>query len=79
MALSAEQFNKKAKLFEWFGMLKFLHHKLVTKKEHRDLEKKVDLLDTKLDQFFDVLDTVVKKFDNMEHSFISNQVAHDRF
>ncbi|MBU4216324.1 hypothetical protein L6270_02035 [Candidatus Parcubacteria bacterium] len=54
-------------------------NKLATKKDFDDLEQRIDekFLDKK--EFHSVMDAVVKKLDNIEHAFVSNQAAHDRF
>jgi len=30
-------------------------------------------------EFHNVMDVVIKKLDDIEHAFVSNQAAHDRF
>ena len=42
-----------------------LREEMVTKKEH--------------DEVMDTLDAVMKKLDTIEHAFVFNQAAHDRF
>ena len=65
MTLTPEQFN------------------LLTTKE--DLNNAVNGLvskeefDEKFESLLEVLDAMVKKLDNIKHSFVSNMVAHDRF
>ena len=54
-------------------------NKLATKEDINRVENRVDILDEKFDGMIEVLDTVAKKLDNIEHSFVSNMVAHDRF
>jgi len=55
---------------------------LVTKEY---LREQLDNFVTKQDfndfkyEFLGVMDSVVKKLDNIEHAFILNQVTHDRF
>ena len=53
-------------------------NKLVTKD---DLEEKTKNLVTKNEHndVMNALDSVVKKLDTIEHAFVSNQAAHDRF
>ena len=54
-------------------------NKLATKEDFNRLEDRIDVLDEKFEGVMEVLDVVVKKLDNIEHSFASNMVAHDRF
>jgi len=65
MTLTPEQFN------------------LLATKE--DLNNAVDGLVTKTEfsefknDFYNNMDRIVKKLDNIEHAFVSNMAAHDRF
>jgi len=54
-------------------------NKLATKDDFNKLDVMVGHLEKKSDQVLDVLDTVVKKLDNIEHAFVTNLAAHDRF
>ncbi|MFH1413161.1 MAG: hypothetical protein ABIG10_04040 [bacterium] len=66
MTLTPEQFNK-----------------LATKDEFNELKEEVKELRKEFNEFknniFDVLDCMVKKLNNIEHSFVYNLAAHDRF
>jgi hypothetical protein len=65
MTLTPEQFNK-----------------LLTKKEFEERMKDYYTkpeMDQKFDQVLGAVDGVVKKLDVIEHAFVSNQAAHDRF
>lgn len=53
-------------------------NKLATKDDLKNFVTK-DELNVFKNEFHDVMDVIIKKLDNMEHAFISNQVAHDRF
>jgi hypothetical protein len=65
MTLTLEQFNK-----------------LATKEDLKNIYTK-DEMDKKLDEKFDEVltsnDALMKKLDNIEHAFVSNLAAHDRF
>jgi hypothetical protein len=65
MTLTPEQFNK-----------------LLTKQEFEERMKDYYTkpeMDQKFDQILGAVDQVVKKLDTIEHAFVSNQAAHDRF
>ncbi len=53
-------------------------NKLATKDDLKDLVTKNEIGDFKND-VMDNFDKVVKKLDDIEHAFVSNQAAHDRF
>ena len=65
MTLTPEQFN----LLTTKEDLNNAVNGLVSKKE----------FDEKFEGLLEVLDAMAKKLDNIEHSFVSNMVAHDRF
>jgi len=54
-------------------------NKLATKKDLDELEQKMDEKFLNKHEFHDVMDAVIKKLDTIEHAFVSNQAAHDRF
>jgi len=53
-------------------------NKLATKEDLKNFATKDELKILK-NELLDVMDAIIKKLDNMEYSYISNQVAHDRF
>ncbi|MFH0950910.1 MAG: hypothetical protein V1765_00340 [bacterium] len=65
MTLTPEQFNLLATKED----LKNTVNGLVTKNEFNEFKN----------DFYNTMDVVVKKLDNIEHFFVSNMVAHDRF
>ena len=65
MTLTPEQFNLLATKEDLNNAV----NGLVSKEE----------FDEKFEGLLEVLDAVVKKLDNIEHSFVSNMAAHDRF
>jgi len=54
-------------------------NKLVTKDDLKEMRADFDNKFLSKEEFHDVMDAVIKKLDNIEHNFTSNQVAHDRF
>jgi len=54
-------------------------NKLVTKDEFNERIQKMEEKMVTKDDFHDVADKLMKKLDNVEHAFVSNQAAHDRF
>lgn len=52
--------------------------KIVLKEDLEELATKKEISELK-DELLTVMDTIVKKLDKMDHGFMSNQVAHDRF
>ena len=54
-------------------------NKLATKKDLEGFKNEVQQNVVSKNEFHDVMDTVVKKLDNIEHAFVSNLAAHDRF
>ena len=65
MTLTPAQFNKLATKEDLNELEEKLEKKLVSKKEFNEL--------------ITVADHIVKKLDDIEHAFVSNQAAHDRF
>lgn len=53
-------------------------NKLVTKDDLKDYPARNEL-NEKFDQVLNAVDHVSKKLDDIEHAFVSNQAAHDRF
>lgn len=53
-------------------------NKLVLKEDLKDFAKRNELND-KFDSVLNAVDNVVQKLDNIEHAFVSNLAAHDRF
>ncbi|MFH0840570.1 MAG: hypothetical protein V1865_01105 [bacterium] len=51
---------------------------LATKEDLKSLVT-LDKMNEKFDQVLTAVDGVVKRLDNIEHSFVSNMAAHDRF
>ncbi|MFH0891347.1 MAG: hypothetical protein V1867_01040 [Candidatus Falkowbacteria bacterium] len=54
-------------------------NKLVTKDEFNGLSDKVDNIAEGIHDILGALDAQKKKLDDIEHAFVSNQAAHDRF
>lgn len=54
-------------------------NQLSTRKEHLALEAKVDRIDGNVKSIMDILDCIVKKFDDHNVEHVSNLAAHDRF
>jgi hypothetical protein len=57
------------KLIEHDESLKEIREEMTTKKELREVKSDV----------LSAVDAVMKKLDNIEHAFVSNLAAHDRF
>lgn len=53
-------------------------NKIATKNDLGNFYNKKEM-DQKFDAVLGAVDTVVKKLDNIEHAFVSNLAAHDRF
>ena len=53
-------------------------NKLATKEDLNNFYQK-DEMDNKFDKVLTAVDGVMKKLDDIEHAFVSNQAAHDRF
>jgi hypothetical protein len=53
--------------------------KLATKKDFDRLEVKVDSLAENTQQLLNSVDGLTKKVVDIEHAFVSNMAAHDRF
>jgi len=53
-------------------------NQLATKKEHQELEKKVDDMAENVKQILTVVDGIAKKHETFEEEKVSNQGAHDR-
>ncbi|MBI2459391.1 MAG: hypothetical protein HYV53_02455 [Parcubacteria group bacterium] len=53
-------------------------NKLALKEDLKDFYTKVEM-DKKFDQVLISNDKLMKKLDNIEHAFVSNLAAHDRF
>ena len=53
-------------------------NKLATKEDLNNFYPK-DEMDNKFDKVLTAVDGVMKKLDDIEHAFVSNQAAHDRF
>lgn len=53
-------------------------NKLATKDDLRNYYTKQEM-DGKFDQVLTAVDKVMVKLDNIEHAFVSNLAAHDRF
>jgi len=54
-------------------------NKLATKKDLEKVEDKVDVLAENMSTLLTSVDGLAKKLDDIEHAFVSNQAAHDRF
>jgi len=53
-------------------------NKLATKEDLKSFITR-DEIDEKFDKVLSAVDGVMKKLDDIEHAFVSNQAAHDRF
>ncbi len=53
--------------------------KLTTNDDFNRLEKKVDLLGDGMKKLLTSVDGLAKNVSNIEHAFVSNIAAHDRF
>lgn len=53
-------------------------NKIVLKEDLEEFVTKKEIKELK-EELLTVMDTIVKKLDKMDHSSVSNQVAHDRF
>jgi len=53
-------------------------NKLATKEDLKNFYTKTEM-DGKFDQVLSATDAVMHKLDDIEHAFVSNQAAHDRF
>ncbi len=53
-------------------------NKLATKEDLKDLATKTELTEVK-SEILGAVDAVMVKLDNIEHAFVSNLAAHDRF
>ena len=53
-------------------------NKLATKEDLKDFATKEEM-NKKFDEVLSATDAVMKKLDNIEHAFVSNLSAHDRF
>ena len=53
-------------------------NKLATKEDLKELLKKEDFEEAK-SEILGAVDAVMHKLDDIEHAFVSNQAAHDRF
>ena len=53
-------------------------NKLATKEDLKEFLKKEEFGEAK-NEIFGAVDAVMHKLDNIEHAFVSNQAAHDRF
>jgi len=54
--------------------------KLIATSENLDrVENKVDVLTENISTLLTSVDGLAKKLDDIEHAFVSNQAAHDRF
>jgi len=54
-------------------------NKLATKEDLEKVEDKVDVLAENMSTLLTSVDGLAKKLDDIEHAFVSNQAAHDRF
>ena len=52
---------------------------LVTKEEHRQLEKKVDAIAENVGKILTAVDGIAKKHETFEQELVANIAAHDRF
>lgn len=53
-------------------------NKLATKEDLKDFVTKTELTGAK-SEILGAVDSVMKKLDDIEHAFVSNMAAHDRF
>ena len=54
------------------------YNKLATKEDLKNFYTKTEM-DNKFNQVLSATDAVMHKLDDIEHAFVSNQAAHDRF
>jgi len=54
-------------------------NKIALKEDVSRVEDKLDKLIDTVDSLVNSMDSQKKKLDNIEHAFVSNQAAHDRF
>ena len=54
-------------------------NKLATKDDLSSFKQEIKGSMVTKQEFHNVMDVVIKKLDNIEHAFVSNQAAHDRF
>lgn len=54
-------------------------NKLTTKEDLNEFKQEINESMVTKREFNDVMDAVIKKLDNIEHAFVSNIAAHDRF
>jgi len=54
-------------------------NKLATKDDLNNFKQEIKGSMVTKQEFHNVMDVVIKKLDNIEHAFVSNQAAHDRF
>lgn len=54
-------------------------NKLATKEDLASFQQEVRESIVTKQEFYNTMDAVVKKLDNIEHAFVSNLAAHDRF
>ena len=54
-------------------------NKLTTKHDLNGFKHEIRESMVTKQEFHNVMDTVIKKLDVIEHAFVSNQAAHDRF
>lgn len=75
-ALGRQRYNLNIKYFMTLTPEQF--NKLALKEDLKDFYTKVEM-DKKFDQVLISNDKLMKKLDNIEHAFVSNLAAHDRF
>ncbi len=54
-------------------------NKIALKEDTDRIEKKVDKISANVSKLLTAVDGLTKKVDDVEHAFVSNQAAHDRF
>jgi len=54
-------------------------NKLATKDDLSSFKQEIKGSMVTKQEFHNVMDVVIKKLDDIEHAFVSNQAAHDRF
>ena len=54
-------------------------NKLATKDDLSSFKQEIKGSMVTKQEFHNVMDVVIKKLDNIEHAFVSNQASHDRF
>ena len=54
-------------------------NKLATKDDLNNFKQEIKGSMVTKQEFHNVMDVVIKKLDDIEHAFVSNQAAHDRF